>query len=207
MNTDHSQDRQFRRRDPAQGNARPAEPARRAISFRSSKRKAMASLEPPRTTEDFERQDGSRSRGHGQIQGCASEARRMSWEFLSQACSGSDACRATAPARRSAWYSETKNALESALARAENKRTMANRSIQDLAAAYLFGIARNHAVCRWQQAHCHRCRWRISDFNGSASDGRQRHALRIRHGASPPARSTKQARPRSSATMSSSIEG
>lgn len=37
------------------------------------------------------------------------------------------------------------NTLESALARAENKANCGNPSIEDLAAAYVFGIARNHA--------------------------------------------------------------
>ncbi|TJV31044.1 MAG: type II toxin-antitoxin system death-on-curing family toxin, partial [Mesorhizobium sp.] len=36
-------------------------------------------------------------------------------------------------------------ALESALARAENKANYGDPSIEDLAAAYIFGIARNHA--------------------------------------------------------------
>lgn len=37
------------------------------------------------------------------------------------------------------------NALESALVRAENKAAYGNPSIHDLAAAYVFGITRNHA--------------------------------------------------------------
>lgn len=37
------------------------------------------------------------------------------------------------------------NALESALARAENKVHYGEPSVHDLAAAYIFGIARNHA--------------------------------------------------------------
>ncbi|MGH6763044.1 MAG: type II toxin-antitoxin system death-on-curing family toxin [Phyllobacterium sp.] len=37
------------------------------------------------------------------------------------------------------------NALESALARAENKAHYGDPNIWDLAAAYLFGLARNHA--------------------------------------------------------------
>ncbi|PAQ00383.1 type II toxin-antitoxin system death-on-curing family toxin [Mesorhizobium mediterraneum] len=37
------------------------------------------------------------------------------------------------------------NALESTLARAENKTNYGDPSIEDLAAAYIFGIARNHA--------------------------------------------------------------
>ncbi|TPM32596.1 type II toxin-antitoxin system death-on-curing family toxin [Mesorhizobium sp. B2-3-5] len=37
------------------------------------------------------------------------------------------------------------NALESALARAENKAGYGEPSVEDLAAAYVFGIARNHA--------------------------------------------------------------
>lgn len=37
------------------------------------------------------------------------------------------------------------NALESALARAENKAAYGDPTIEELAAAYLFGIARNHA--------------------------------------------------------------
>jgi len=37
------------------------------------------------------------------------------------------------------------NALESALARAENKAAYGEPSIHELAAAYIFGIARNHA--------------------------------------------------------------
>ena len=37
------------------------------------------------------------------------------------------------------------NALESALARAENKAHYGAPSVADLAAAYIFGIARNHA--------------------------------------------------------------
>ena len=37
------------------------------------------------------------------------------------------------------------NALESALARAENKAAYGEPSIADLAAAYVFGIGRNHA--------------------------------------------------------------
>ncbi|MES0154611.1 type II toxin-antitoxin system death-on-curing family toxin [Mesorhizobium sp. M0018] len=37
------------------------------------------------------------------------------------------------------------NALESAGARAENKANYRDRSVEELAAAYVFGIARNHA--------------------------------------------------------------
>ena len=37
------------------------------------------------------------------------------------------------------------NALESALARAENKANYGDPSVTDLAAAHVFGIARNHA--------------------------------------------------------------
>jgi death-on-curing protein len=37
------------------------------------------------------------------------------------------------------------NAFESALARAENKAAYGDPTVEDLAAAYLFGIARNHA--------------------------------------------------------------
>ncbi|MER8532801.1 type II toxin-antitoxin system death-on-curing family toxin [Mesorhizobium sp. M1005] len=37
------------------------------------------------------------------------------------------------------------NALESALARAENKANCGDPSVEELAATYVFGIARNHA--------------------------------------------------------------
>ena len=37
------------------------------------------------------------------------------------------------------------NALESALARAENKAAYGDPSVHELAAAYVFGLARNHA--------------------------------------------------------------
>jgi death-on-curing protein len=37
------------------------------------------------------------------------------------------------------------NILESALARAENKAAYGNPTVEELAAAYIFGIARNHA--------------------------------------------------------------
>ena len=37
------------------------------------------------------------------------------------------------------------NALESALARAENKAAYGDPSVEELAAAYIFGMAKNHA--------------------------------------------------------------
>ncbi len=68
----------------------------------------------------------------------------MSWEFLSRRAV--EAMHAEQLRRRGgASGLRDENALESALARAENKAAYGDPSIEELAAAYLFGIARNHA--------------------------------------------------------------
>jgi death-on-curing protein len=68
----------------------------------------------------------------------------MSWEFLSRRAV--EAMHAEQLRRHGgAQGLRDENALESALARAENKANYGEPAIEDLAAAYVFGIARNHA--------------------------------------------------------------
>jgi len=68
----------------------------------------------------------------------------MSWQFLSRRAV--EAMHAEQLRRHAgAQGSRDENALESALARAENKANYGDPTIADLAAAYIFGIARNHA--------------------------------------------------------------
>ncbi|TPK60388.1 MULTISPECIES: type II toxin-antitoxin system death-on-curing family toxin [unclassified Mesorhizobium] len=68
----------------------------------------------------------------------------MNWEFLSRRAV--EAMHAEQLRRHGgAQGLRDENALESALARAENKANYGTPSIEDLAAAYVFGIARNHA--------------------------------------------------------------
>jgi death-on-curing protein len=68
----------------------------------------------------------------------------MSWQFLSRRAV--EAMHAEQLRRHGgAQGLRDENALESALARAENKANYGDPSIEYLAAAYIFGIARNHA--------------------------------------------------------------
>jgi len=68
----------------------------------------------------------------------------MSWEFLSRRAV--EAMHAEQLRRHGgAQGVRDENALESALARAENKAAYGEPTIHELAAAYVFGIARNHA--------------------------------------------------------------
>ncbi|QND52324.1 type II toxin-antitoxin system death-on-curing family toxin [Phyllobacterium sp. 628] len=68
----------------------------------------------------------------------------MSWEFLSRRVV--EAMHAEQLRRHGgAQGLRDENALESALARAENKSLYEEANIADLAGAYMFGIARNHA--------------------------------------------------------------
>ncbi|TPJ24622.1 MULTISPECIES: type II toxin-antitoxin system death-on-curing family toxin [unclassified Mesorhizobium] len=68
----------------------------------------------------------------------------MSWQFLSRRAV--EAMHAEQLRRHGgAQGLRDENALESALARAENKANYGDPSVEDLAAAYIFGIARNHA--------------------------------------------------------------
>ncbi|RWM38803.1 type II toxin-antitoxin system death-on-curing family toxin [Mesorhizobium sp.] len=68
----------------------------------------------------------------------------MSWQFLSRrAVAAMHAEQLRRHGRAQGLRDE--NALESALARAENKANYGDPTIEDLAAAYIFGIARNHA--------------------------------------------------------------
>jgi len=68
----------------------------------------------------------------------------MSWQFLSRRAV--EAMHAEQLRRHGgAQGLRDENALESAPARAENKANYGNPSIENLAAAYIFGIARNHA--------------------------------------------------------------
>ncbi|RWM25548.1 type II toxin-antitoxin system death-on-curing family toxin [Mesorhizobium sp.] len=68
----------------------------------------------------------------------------MSWQFLSRRAVA--AMHAEQLRRHGgAQGLRDENALESALARAENKANYGGPTIEDLAAAYIFGIARNHA--------------------------------------------------------------
>ncbi|TPL49434.1 type II toxin-antitoxin system death-on-curing family toxin [Mesorhizobium sp. B2-4-6] len=68
----------------------------------------------------------------------------MSWQFLSRRAV--EAMHVEQLRRHGgAQGLRDENALESALARAENKANYGDPSIEDLAAAYIFGIARNHA--------------------------------------------------------------
>lgn len=68
----------------------------------------------------------------------------MNWEFLERRTI--EAMHAEQLRRHGgATGLRDENALESALARAENKAAYGEPTIYDLAAAYVFGIARNHA--------------------------------------------------------------
>lgn len=68
----------------------------------------------------------------------------MMWEFLSRRAV--EAMHAEQLRRHGgAQGLRDENALESALARAETKANYEDPSIEELAAAYVFGIARNHA--------------------------------------------------------------
>lgn len=68
----------------------------------------------------------------------------MSWEFLSRRVT--EAMHAEQLRRHGgAPGVRDENALESALARAENKTAYGDPTVYELAAAYVFGIARNHA--------------------------------------------------------------
>ncbi|AZO24957.1 type II toxin-antitoxin system death-on-curing family toxin [Mesorhizobium sp. M1E.F.Ca.ET.045.02.1.1] len=68
----------------------------------------------------------------------------MSWQFLSRRAV--EAMHAEQLRRHGgAQGLRDENALESALARAENKANYRHPTIEDLAAAYIFDIARNHA--------------------------------------------------------------
>ncbi len=68
----------------------------------------------------------------------------MSWQFLSRRAV--EAMHAEQLRRHGGAHGiRDENALESALARAENKASYGDPTIHELAAAYIFGIARNHA--------------------------------------------------------------
>ncbi|MER8387992.1 type II toxin-antitoxin system death-on-curing family toxin [Mesorhizobium sp. M1329] len=68
----------------------------------------------------------------------------MSWEFLTRRAV--EAMHAEQLHRHGgAQGLRDENALESALARAENKANYGDPSVEELAAAYVFGIGRNHA--------------------------------------------------------------
>ena len=68
----------------------------------------------------------------------------MSWQYLSRRAV--EAMHAEQLRRHGGAHGiRDENALESALARAENKASYGDPTIHELAAAYIFGIARNHA--------------------------------------------------------------
>lgn len=68
----------------------------------------------------------------------------MNWQFLSRMAV--EAMHAEQLRRHGGAFGlRDENALESALARAENKAHYGDPTIHELAAAYVFGIARNHA--------------------------------------------------------------
>jgi death-on-curing protein len=68
----------------------------------------------------------------------------MSWEFLSRL--SVEAMHAEQLHRHGGAHGlRDENALESALARAENKSSYDDPDIADLAGAYMLGLARNHA--------------------------------------------------------------
>lgn len=68
----------------------------------------------------------------------------MNWEFPTRQVV--EALHAEQLSRHGgAWGIRDENALESALHRAENKAAYGEPSVFDLAAAYAFGLARNHA--------------------------------------------------------------
>ena len=68
----------------------------------------------------------------------------MSWEFLSRL--SVEAMHAEQLHRHGGAHGlRDENALESALARAENKSNYGDPDIAELAGAYMFGLARNHA--------------------------------------------------------------
>jgi death-on-curing protein len=68
----------------------------------------------------------------------------MRWEFLTRRAV--EAMHAEQLQRHGGAFGlRDENLLESALARAENKAHYGDPTLEELAAAYLFGIARNHA--------------------------------------------------------------
>ena len=68
----------------------------------------------------------------------------MNWEFLTRRAV--EAMHAEQLRRHGGAHGlRDENALESALSRAENKAAYGDPAIHDLAAAYVFGLARNHA--------------------------------------------------------------
>ncbi|GLS32861.1 death on curing protein [Mesorhizobium albiziae] len=68
----------------------------------------------------------------------------MSWEFLTRRVV--EAMHAEQLRRHGGAHGlRDENALESALSRAENKTAYGEPDIHELAAAYVFGLARNHA--------------------------------------------------------------
>jgi death-on-curing protein len=67
----------------------------------------------------------------------------MTWEFLQRRVV--EALHAEQLQRHGGAYGlRDENLLESALARAENKAAYGDPTVEELAAAYVFGIARNH---------------------------------------------------------------
>jgi death-on-curing protein len=68
----------------------------------------------------------------------------MNWEFLTRRTV--EAMHAEQLQRHGGAFGlRDENMLESALARAENKAAYGDPAVEELAAAYVFGIARNHA--------------------------------------------------------------
>ena len=68
----------------------------------------------------------------------------MTWEFLTRRAV--EAMHAEQLQRHGGAFGlRDENVLESALARAENKAAYGDPTVEDLAAAYVFGIARSHA--------------------------------------------------------------
>jgi death-on-curing protein len=68
----------------------------------------------------------------------------MSWEFLTRRVV--ETMHAEQLQRHGGAFGlRDENMLESALARAENKAAYGDPTVEELAAAYVFGIARNHA--------------------------------------------------------------
>ena len=87
-------------------------------SLKSSRQADGITLEP--MDDELRAADEGRSRGHGQVQGRASEARRMSWEFLTRRAV--EAMHAEQLRRHGgAAGLRDENVLESALGRPQNK--------------------------------------------------------------------------------------
>ena len=102
----------------------------------------------------------------------------MSWEFLSRL--SVEAMHAEQLHRHGGAHGlRDENALESALARAENKSNYGDPDIAELAGAYMFGLRQKPCLCRWKQAYGARCSPRLPRHQRLCADCRSRYTLHV----------------------------